>query len=734
MRFTCEKCNAQYMISDEKVGEKGVRVRCKKCGNIVTVKPKTESEPTEPEREDTQVSGSPDESLPEKTTVDQPEDQPEGRDQGFNVGDEEIGDALDSFLGDGDEEEGFGEDEDEDRPDFDRQATRVFSVDEMQKVQEEREQAEQEAEERQGISDLYQSAQADEQEASGEHPAAPQAVPQTEAQSAAEEPSAEDREKVEWYAAVDEQQVGPMSITEIGTRWEQGEFDAETLVWKTGFGDWLPIFEVNELKFLLAEQEAPPEEEPAPREEEEEEEEEREDAAGWGEETWGEEEEQEEEGETGSGDEYFEEEDELSAASSAAFAGADVDWKPSAVAELNALAEEELASLKPPPDPEPEEEQLPFGDDLSSLPDMDDAEGSDEVAAMDDGDSSIIGQIAAEEEAAAKLAEEERVEEEKRQEAVRKKQEEEELAAQEAARREREAEKRERAAPPPEQVIPPRSSIPKWALGVMGGSGLVIVILLGFIAYKLASGSGDEEVKPAAEPIKPPAVAGVQPPPTAPAETKPEPTPAPTPPAPTPETVANKTETPAKPEAEKVAKAEKKPVVQPKRKPPASKKKRKRKKVAERAKEPPPPPEPKEESKPPPRPRKKSGSLLDFEDEAAFSDVTGTKDPIKKAPPKPVKKELPPLSNADVLGVMRQHIAEFKACNRKQKEIDPSVKGKMVVSFIVNPSGKVGSVKVTTAQFKKTFVATCISKVIRQLSFPKFGGKPKKVPFPFTVK
>jgi hypothetical protein len=114
--------------------------------------------------------------------------------------------------------------------------------------------------------------------------------------------------------------------------------------------------------------------------------------------------------------------------------------------------------------------------------------------------------------------------------------------------------------------------------------------------------------------------------------------------------------------------------------------------------------------------------------------VTGTKDPIKKVPPKPVKKELPPLSNADVLGVMRQHIAEFKACNRKQKGIDPSVKGKMVVSFIVNPSGKVGSVKVTTSQFKKTFVASCISKVIRQLSFPKFGGKPKKVPFPFTVK
>jgi hypothetical protein len=269
----------------------------------------------------------------------------------------------------------------------------------------------------------------------------------------------------------------------------------------------------------------------------------------------------------------------------------------------------------------------------------------------------------------------------------------------------------------------------------MGGSGLVIVILLGFIAYKLASGSSDDEVKPAAEPIKPPASAGVHTPPTVPGETKPAP--APVPPTPAPETVAKTTtETPAKPEAEKTIKDEKKTTTPIKRKPPVSKKRKKKRRIAKDTKDTtPPPPEPPPEPKPPPsRKRKGSKDLLDFDDEEAFSEVTGSKDPVKRAPPPPEKKALPPLSNADVLGVMRQHIAEFKACNRKQKGIDPSVKGKMVVSFIVNPTGKVGSVKVTTGQFKKTFVASCISKVIRQLSFPKFGGKPKKVPFPFTVK
>ena len=38
MRFVCDSCRAQYMISDEKVGAKGVKVRCKKCGFVILVR------------------------------------------------------------------------------------------------------------------------------------------------------------------------------------------------------------------------------------------------------------------------------------------------------------------------------------------------------------------------------------------------------------------------------------------------------------------------------------------------------------------------------------------------------------------------------------------------------------------------------------------------------------------------------------------------------------------------
>jgi len=38
MRFSCEGCSAKYMISDDKVGPGGVKVRCKKCGHVTHVR------------------------------------------------------------------------------------------------------------------------------------------------------------------------------------------------------------------------------------------------------------------------------------------------------------------------------------------------------------------------------------------------------------------------------------------------------------------------------------------------------------------------------------------------------------------------------------------------------------------------------------------------------------------------------------------------------------------------
>jgi predicted Zn finger-like uncharacterized protein len=47
MKFSCDSCGASYMISDEKVGPNGVKVRCKKCGNQITVR-RAEGAPSAP--------------------------------------------------------------------------------------------------------------------------------------------------------------------------------------------------------------------------------------------------------------------------------------------------------------------------------------------------------------------------------------------------------------------------------------------------------------------------------------------------------------------------------------------------------------------------------------------------------------------------------------------------------------------------------------------------------------
>ena len=39
MKFACDACQAQYMIADEKVRDRAVKVKCKKCDHVIVVLP-----------------------------------------------------------------------------------------------------------------------------------------------------------------------------------------------------------------------------------------------------------------------------------------------------------------------------------------------------------------------------------------------------------------------------------------------------------------------------------------------------------------------------------------------------------------------------------------------------------------------------------------------------------------------------------------------------------------------
>src|SRR5215471_3581748 len=58
MRFICESCQAQYMISDDKLGPKGAKVKCKKCGHVIVVR-REEVGPPEPSTADRAPAAAP---------------------------------------------------------------------------------------------------------------------------------------------------------------------------------------------------------------------------------------------------------------------------------------------------------------------------------------------------------------------------------------------------------------------------------------------------------------------------------------------------------------------------------------------------------------------------------------------------------------------------------------------------------------------------------------------------
>lgn len=54
-----------------------------------------------------------------------------------------------------------------------------------------------------------------------------------------------------WHVAIDEQDVGPLSVAEVGRHIEGGRVDRDTLVWKMGMDNWEPAAEVPEIRALF---------------------------------------------------------------------------------------------------------------------------------------------------------------------------------------------------------------------------------------------------------------------------------------------------------------------------------------------------------------------------------------------------------------------------------------------------------------------------------------------------
>ncbi|MEM1026111.1 MAG: AgmX/PglI C-terminal domain-containing protein [Myxococcota bacterium] len=299
MKFACEECGARYQIADEKISPRGVKVRCKKCGHINRIMPAAEPDPepaTQTESESPAVSAPSLESEPsalgsgelpefgthelpdfsasapdpdEEATVDdgqaavdsesssKPEasSEPDPQPESFREGDPDAPSAELSSLQDSLQAE-F-----DDGPVALPPAPSSLGASEVEDALASQSPAEPYQEPRASTADLNTEVGIESEIGSAfaamfsaEGLASDHApFPEPEALAGpAEVPDSAPSIPVdaEWYVAVRDEQLGPLTQAEIEQYWADKRLGAQSLCWKQGMGDWLPMVSVPEFQDL----------------------------------------------------------------------------------------------------------------------------------------------------------------------------------------------------------------------------------------------------------------------------------------------------------------------------------------------------------------------------------------------------------------------------------------------------------------------------------------------------
>jgi predicted Zn finger-like uncharacterized protein len=678
MRFVCDSCRAQYMISDDKIGAKGVKIRCKKCGHVIVVRPNGAAAPKD--------EGSPGASAPETAAAASSNgangagaaglaslgSPPEG---GLftDVEEDEIGAVFDQVLNSG--------------------SQKIPSGDPMEQARESK-------------------------------PSTPEAVRKlAAAEEEPEEPKAAPPAN-DWYVAIEEKQVGPLTVDKIKEHWDRGEVGPDSLCWRAGFSDWIPLSEATELASVLAPRPAKPvivapaavaaaaASSPEPVE-----------------------------SAFSAGASAKNNRPEIPAAPALGKEPTSSGWKPSAASVLASLVKEENEALTKPPS-KPAAEEKPAAPGLLDLPPPEPALAPAARAApmMAAAEPMRAPQPAAMPYAPMQPAP---------------------AYAQPAPAY------AQPAYAPAGYPQPAYSGYPPGAVpGQQGGSNKMIVvaaIAAGAVVLAVVGGIfifRDSPSQPAenpavavatppsqqgTQPAAPPPEAKAQPPAPAPAVANPATPPAPGAEAPAPVPAAGvaaggapaapavapappPATTPTPPAAsEAVAKAS-----------PGTRDSGTRRNVETPRSNPVTRPEP-AIAKPSSRPAASdSGESDDFDDLFGTGKKSGKgsgeKTPSTYIPPEPGSSSSVPerLGQSDIMAVVVANKPAIVKCVNEQKKQQPGLTGKLVMRWTIQTSGRTTGVAVRSDEFKKTYMANCISGLIKNWTFPKHKKQGEPIDFPFT--
>ncbi|HXN41041.1 MAG TPA: adventurous gliding motility protein GltJ [Myxococcaceae bacterium] len=241
MRFVCDSCRAQYMISDDKVGARAVKVRCKKCGHVILVRKQ--------------------ELLSEASAQPPPEPMPHAAANGASPGEAAQNESQSEAAQD---EAAHNEAAHDGEAQNEAAQNEQFAREEGQNEQSARANA--------AARSILEGVADDEIGAVFDHAisslggletdpaAAPPPGPTAEEREAArpvEEPpsngaSDQPGSSFQWFVAIDEKQVGPLAFDQLKQLWDHGEIGPDSLCWRAGLSDWSALSDVAELARLLA--------------------------------------------------------------------------------------------------------------------------------------------------------------------------------------------------------------------------------------------------------------------------------------------------------------------------------------------------------------------------------------------------------------------------------------------------------------------------------------------------
>ena len=727
MIFTCSNCGAQYKISDDRIPAKGAKVKCKKCGNIITIKPLETGveESAAFQNEATVVQRSPfaqEETNKEATRVVSAEQAAgifksliDEHTQNTGPGVEETGAPYsESYTQDSSTQSGYREDYTENPDD---RLTSVYEDRSGETAYEEAEQEEGGADGEMPEEDISREATRVVSTEQLRQIVGEEEAPQTVRQDAynqslysqPQQPYVAPRARGEWYVAIGQMQVGPLSLNEVEEKWGRGEINSTTLVWKAGMAGWQPLMYVPELSHLVPPAQESRVEEQPPIKEFEAERKEAEPVS------------------TASTafpslDELTRQEEELKSQKEEEPA---VDWKPAAGEALASLVQDELESM-----------QRGFSTEIPITP-----RGSEKIDTLASGSAeSPVLPFEKPQEMVSTPPVSTPV-----------------ISTPPVSTPPVAVEQPVVVTPPYQQSYPPvypgiysqppqkfekKSYLVPILIAVFG----VILIAGGVVAYLLYGRLAGEKVVEKGQ-ITQQQNAPVQPQQQAPAnvpQAQQQPVQQPQV-AQQPANVQEpqkqeekqpQVEQPKEEKVEGVAQKETKKESQRQKVAQREEKVEKpsKKRVKEEKQELPPPPKVEkrpqkeevaqgsveQETPKKQKPSKGGDSLLDFEGEGSSKGSSG-------GLPKTLTQE-------QILEVVKANIGRIKACMAEQAQRDPSVKGKLVIGWDIQPNGKTKNVQIKTPQFKGTYIGTCISSVVSDFNFPKFSGPPIPIEFPFNIK